>query len=136
MLKKLYINNFATVDSLILEFGQNLNILSGETGAGKSIIIESVNFLFGKTKNVGNIIRTGEKEAFISCVFNTGGEEKYKIINAILEECGIGTNDDEVLIKRTVNLSGILISEAFPSVCGSVIYPVNAETAAVCTEIR
>ncbi|MHB8281657.1 MAG: DNA repair protein RecN [bacterium] len=106
MLKKLYINNFATVDSLILEFGQNLNILSGETGAGKSIIIESVNFLFGKTKNVGNIIRTGEKEAFIGCVFDTGGEEKYKIINAILEECGIGTNDDEVLIKRTVNLSG------------------------------
>ena len=106
MLKKLYINNFATVDSLILEFGQNLNILSGETGAGKSIIIESVNFLFGKAKNVGNIIRTGEKEAFISCVFDTGEEEKYKIINAILEECGIGTNDDEVLIKRTVNLSG------------------------------
>ncbi|MHB1680511.1 MAG: DNA repair protein RecN [bacterium] len=106
MLKKLYINNFATVDSLILEFGQNLNILSGETGAGKSIIIESVNFLFGKAKNVGNIIRTGEKEAFISCVFDTGREKKYKIINAILEECGIGTNDDEVLIKRTVNLSG------------------------------
>jgi DNA repair protein RecN (Recombination protein N) len=106
MLKKLYINNFATVDSLTLEFGQNLNILSGETGAGKSIIIESVNFLFGKAKNVGNIIRTGEKEAFIGCVFDTGREEKYKIINAILEECGIGTNDDEVLIKRTVNLSG------------------------------
>ncbi len=106
MLKKLYINNFATIDSLVLEFGRNLNILSGETGAGKSIIIESVNFLFGKSKNVGNVIRTGENEAYISCVFDIGEKEAYKIINSILEECGIGTGDDEILIKRTVTLSG------------------------------
>ena len=106
MLKKLYINNFATIDSLILEFGRNLNILSGETGAGKSIIIESINFLFGKSKNVGNVIRTGENEAYITCIFDIGEEEIYKIINSILEECGIGIGDDEILIKRTVNLSG------------------------------
>jgi len=106
MLKKLYINNFATIDSLVLEFGRNLNILSGETGAGKSIIIESVNFLFGKSKNVGNVIRTGENEAYISCIFDIGEEETCKIINSILEECGIGTGDDEILIKRTVSLSG------------------------------
>ena len=47
MLKKIYIKNFATIVFLEVDFSENLNVLSGETGAGKSIIIESINFLFG-----------------------------------------------------------------------------------------
>jgi DNA replication and repair protein RecN len=48
MIKKIYIKNFATIDFLEVDFCENLNVLSGETGAGKSIIIESLNFFIWK----------------------------------------------------------------------------------------
>ena len=72
MIKKIYIKNFATIDSLDIDFCGGLNVLSGETGAGKSIIIESINFLFGRAKGT-DIIRTGEKEGFVSAAFDAAG---------------------------------------------------------------
>ncbi|MGD8449852.1 MAG: AAA family ATPase, partial [Desulfobacterales bacterium] len=58
MLQELSIRNFAIIDDLQISFSEGLNILSGETGAGKSIIINAVNLLLGSRANVG-LIRTG-----------------------------------------------------------------------------
>ncbi len=105
MVKRLYIKNFATVELLTIDFGDNLNILSGETGAGKSIIIESINFLFGKTKGV-DIIRSGEEEAYISCLFSIEDQEAMNTVNSIIAAGGLTPEDDGILIKRVVNIAG------------------------------
>ncbi len=104
MLKTIYIKNFATIDYLEINFCEGLNVLSGETGAGKSIIIESINFLFGKTKGA-DIIRTGEKEGSVSAVFDAGGGE---------EGGGAGLKDilpdifdsEDIILKRTISETG------------------------------
>ena len=104
MLKTIYIKNFATIDYLEINFCEGLNVLSGETGAGKSIIIESINFLFGKTKGA-DIIRTGEKEGSVSAVFDAGGVE---------EGGGAGLKDilpdifdfEDIILKRTISETG------------------------------
>ena len=114
MLKKITIKNFAAIDSLEIDFRGGLNVLSGETGAGKSIIIESINFLFGKTRG-NDIVRTGEKEGSVSAVFYPDGDPESagkKELSAVLEESGISGADDwfsestGIIIKRTVTEAG------------------------------
>ena len=112
MLKTIYIKNFATIDYLEINFCEGLNVLSGETGAGKSIIIESINFLFGKTKGT-DVIRTGEKEGSVSAVFDAGGGEGdglglKDILPGILEESGIGDilDSEDIILKRTISEAG------------------------------
>ena len=112
MLKTIYIKNFATIDYLEINFCGGLNVLSGETGAGKSIIIESINFLFGKTKGT-DVIRTGEKEGSVSAVFDAGGGEGgglglKDILPGILEESGIGDilDSEDIILKRTISEAG------------------------------
>jgi DNA repair protein RecN (Recombination protein N) len=107
LLKTIYIKNFATIDYLEMDFCEGLNVLSGETGAGKSIIIESINFLFGKTKGQ-DIIRTGEKEGFVSAVFDAGAGEGRADLSRILEESGIKdiSNSEDIILKRTISEAG------------------------------
>ncbi len=107
MLRTIYIKNFATIDYLEIDFCEGMNVLSGETGAGKSIIIESINFLFGRTKG-SDIIRTGEKEGFVSAVFDTSGGEGGADLQDIFNESGIKdtSNPEEIILKRTISDSG------------------------------
>ncbi len=106
MIKKIYIKNFATIDFLEVDFCKKLNVLSGETGAGKSIIIESINFLFGFAKGA-HIIRTGEKEGYVSAVFNIYGEEKKADSARIFDESGINFEENEdIIVKRIVYTTG------------------------------
>jgi DNA repair protein RecN (Recombination protein N) len=107
MLIELHIRNFALIDSADLEFFEGLNILTGETGAGKSILIDSVNFILGD-KQSKDIIRAGQNSAFAEAVFSlTNGE---KIIE-LLSNNGIEAMADEVLIiSREINQSGRSIS--------------------------
>ncbi|EYE89706.1 DNA repair protein RecN [Fervidicella metallireducens AeB] len=104
MLLELHIKNFALIDEVKLRFDEGLNILTGETGAGKSILIDSVNFLLGDKQN-RDIIRTGEENAFVEGVFEVKGD---KLIN-ILKENGI-EYDDLLIITREINQSGRSIS--------------------------
>ncbi|MDA8052995.1 MAG: DNA repair protein RecN [Deltaproteobacteria bacterium] len=106
MIKKIYIKNFATIDFLEVGFCENLNVLSGETGAGKSIIIESLNFLFGKTKGEG-VIRTGEKEGYVSAVFDALSRKIKANLAQIFEENGINFEEDEdIIVKRAISING------------------------------
>src|SRR5438132_2588929 len=74
MLRFLRIRHFAVIDSVEVEFDPGLNVLTGETGAGKSILVEAVGLLLGGRAS-GDLVRTGEEAAAIEAIFETSGEE-------------------------------------------------------------
>lgn len=101
MLTDLYIKNFAIIDNLHVSFSSGLNILTGETGAGKSIIIDAVNLVLGGRASA-DIIRTGEDDAAVEALFDLSGNDE---ILALLADGGVDC-DGELLVKRTVSRSG------------------------------
>ncbi len=106
MLETLKIRNLAVIDQAEVNFSKGLNILSGETGAGKSIVIEAISLLLGSRASA-ELIRTGCDEAVVEGVFSL---ESLPEIAARLQELGLCEQGDatptELLIKRTVNRSG------------------------------
>jgi len=74
MLRFLRIKHLAVIDSVEVEFDAGLNVLTGETGAGKSILVEAVGLLLGGRAS-GDLVRTGEDAAAIEAIFESGGEE-------------------------------------------------------------
>lgn len=102
MLDTLYIKNFAIIDELEVSFGEGLNVISGETGAGKSIVIGSINFVLGG-KADRDIIKTGCDAAEVSMVLYIN--DKYT--SDRLSEMDIDIDDDKcIILKRTFNTSG------------------------------
>jgi len=102
MLSDLQVKNFALINKVNINFKQGLNILSGETGAGKSIIIGALDLLLGARANT-DVIRSGKKAAYISAFFQP---EEVKIINNILNEAGIEKEESGVLIAREIRENG------------------------------
>jgi DNA repair protein RecN (Recombination protein N) len=102
MLKELRIKNYAIIDELNLDFKPGLNILTGETGAGKSIIIESLGLILGERAS-DEAIRSGEDSASVEAVFDIS---QIKNIREILNKSGIETEDDEIIIRRQISRSG------------------------------
>ena len=100
MLLSLTIKNVALIDYAEIEFCDKLNILSGETGAGKSVILDSLNFVLG-AKADKTMIRYGEKECIVSCVFVDYPEK----VNQILKDYDIESSS-ELIIKRKFDLNG------------------------------
>ncbi len=100
MLANINIKNIALISNLDVEFNQGLNILSGETGAGKSIIIDSLSFVLGKRADK-SLIRYGENSASVTAVFEDIGENTKNL----LAECDIEI-EDELILKRTMTLDG------------------------------
>ena len=101
MLEKLVINNIALIDSAEIEFSEGLNVLSGETGSGKSVIIESLNFVLG-AKADKSLIRSGEKECLVKAEFNVCGNEAiYNVYRELDFE-----QDDLLIISRKMSLDG------------------------------
>jgi DNA repair protein RecN (Recombination protein N) len=74
MLRFLSVQHLAVIDSIEVEFDRGLNVLTGETGAGKSILVEAVGLLLGGRAS-GDLVRTGEETAAIEAIFESGGEE-------------------------------------------------------------
>ncbi len=105
MLKFLSITNLAVVTRLNFDLEEGLNLLTGETGAGKSIIVDALTLLMGGKATV-DMIRTGERAALVESLFELNGEEE-SYVRKILEEVGIDANLDEYLsIRREVQSSG------------------------------
>jgi DNA repair protein RecN (Recombination protein N) len=103
MLEDLAVKDFALIDSVSLDFGKGLNILSGETGAGKSILIGSLTFLLGG-KAGPDAIRTGAEEARVSgTIWLEPGKTQAR---AWLTEKGIADDNDRVLLRRTLRSNG------------------------------
>ena len=82
MLKELHVQNVALIENLTLNLGKGLNILSGETGAGKSIIIDSLNFVLGERADK-SLIRNGASKAVVEGVFENIGDELNKFLEDI-----------------------------------------------------
>lgn len=96
MIESLHIQNIALIEDLTLNLEKGLNILSGETGAGKSIIIDSLNFVLGERADK-TLIRNGAERAEVSAVFSSVSEDVEKS----LEDLGI-TPDDVLILKRAM----------------------------------
>jgi DNA repair protein RecN (Recombination protein N) len=103
MLSKLRIQNYALLKEVEVEFGPGLNILTGETGAGKSIIIGALNIAVGERGYAENI-RTGEEKAVVEAVFDLREDPALKeLLNPMLDAAGIETIDEFLVIKREIN---------------------------------
>lgn len=100
MLKELQIENLAIIEKLDLEFGDGLITLTGETGAGKSIILSGINLLIGEKTNI-EMLRDGEKLLVAQGVFSVNQEQEKE-----LEELGIEAEDGEVIVRRTMDSRG------------------------------
>lgn len=102
MLQTLSIKQFAIIDELEVHFGDGLTVLSGETGAGKSIIIDAIGQLIGMRAS-SNYVRHGEKKAIIEGIFDID-ESKEAI--SILEALDIDIDEDFLLVKREIFSTG------------------------------
>ena len=100
MLQNLHVKNLALIDECEVEFSDGLNILSGETGAGKSIIIGSINLALGE-KVQKEMLRDNEKPAFVELIFSV---EDPKIIEA-LRELDVEVEDGCVILSRKITQS-------------------------------
>ena len=116
MLSNIYIKNFAIIDEIEIDFFDNMSVLTGETGAGKSILIDAINVVFGH-KQTKKIIRDEKKDTEIICSFNINNENVIKV----LEDKDLYT-DSQCIFRRkinTKNISKIYINDK----------PVNSNTA-------
>lgn len=102
MLEELTVRNYALIDSLDLSFSEGLNILSGETGAGKSIVVGALGLLLGDRADNG-VIRSGEEEAEVSCLLRLGDNGEAL---QWLEDREIEPEDSGVLLRRTLKAGG------------------------------
>ena len=100
MLKEMKIENFALIENVSLEFKKGFTVISGETGSGKSILIDAICFILGFKFNK-NIVRNGKDKTSVEAIFDIKHEE----INSILDENGIDI-DDYLLIRRDGYLNG------------------------------
>ena len=98
MLIEMRLENYAVIDNLVVEFGPGLNLLTGETGAGKSILVDALALLLGD-KASSDVIRDGTERAMVSALFE-----------AELSECSMGGN-----------LCGVSTGEALSRWCAAVI---------------
>jgi DNA repair protein RecN (Recombination protein N) len=100
MLLELRAENYAVIDHAIAGFGLGLNLLTGETGAGKSILIDALALLLGG-KASSDVVRHGADKAVVSCVF-----EMIPGAAAVLEENGIDADTDDILLRREISTTG------------------------------
>ncbi|MBK7897797.1 MAG: DNA repair protein RecN [Anaerolineaceae bacterium] len=105
MLTELYIRDFAIIDELRLKFHSGFTVLTGETGAGKSIILDAVTLMLGGRADT-TFVRAGAGEAYVEATF-TLSEALQKVIDPILEAEGLDEEHrDEVLLSRELRLNG------------------------------
>lgn len=105
MLNKLSIKNVAVIDSVDIEFYNGMTVLTGETGAGKSIIIDSINMILGDRTNK-DLVRYGQEKASVQAVFDANND-----VVQILDEYGIDVQENQIIITRQINNEGKSIAK-------------------------
>ncbi|MEO1286179.1 MAG: DNA repair protein RecN [Chloroflexota bacterium] len=107
MLEELRIQNFAIIDKLTVEFNQGFNVITGETGAGKSIVVEAVELLLGIKADKGSV-RAGTDKAIVEGVFALDGQAKAQVIPILMDAELIHREDeaDFLTLSREVRKSG------------------------------
>ncbi len=105
MLRELRVENYAVIDNVVVEFGAGLNLLTGETGAGKSILIDALALLLGE-KAYSDVVRHGAEKATVAAVYESWGAEEAAAVAAVLEENGIDAAGAEIILRRDIALNG------------------------------
>jgi DNA repair protein RecN (Recombination protein N) len=101
MLKSFEVKDYALIEHISVEFGSGLNIITGETGAGKSILIDAMSLLLGERAST-EVVRKGAEKSFVEGIFNVKGNKKVK---SLLEENDVDFSD-EMIIRREISLKG------------------------------
>ena len=101
MLSELYIENLAVIEKATIDFSDKLNVFTGETGAGKSILINGINAILGQ-RVTKDIVRTGTDKAVISALFTDIGDNVLQV----LDELGISAEDGQLFLTREIRSDG------------------------------
>ena len=104
MLVELRLENYAVIDNVAVAFASGLNLLTGETGAGKSILIDALTLLLGDKAST-DVIRAGAERAVISAVFEVESAA-CKTVLRILEDNGLDAESDSIILRREISLGG------------------------------
>jgi DNA repair protein RecN (Recombination protein N) len=101
MLKSFEVKDYALIEHISVEFGGGLNIITGETGAGKSILIDAMSLLLGERAST-EVVRKGAQKSYVEGIFNVKGNKKVK---SLLDENDVDFSD-EMIIRREISLKG------------------------------
>src|SRR5437868_10272930 len=104
VLVELRLENYAVIDNLAVEFAPGLNLLTGETGAGKSILIDALALLMGE-KGSPDLVRSGAERAVLSAVFEVESQSE-KLVSQILEHNGIDSDESSLILRREIAAKG------------------------------
>src|SRR5271165_4907987 len=104
VLAELRLENYAVIDNVVVGLAPGLNLLTGETGAGKSILIDALGLLLGE-KASSDVIRAGADRAVVSAVFEADGTAQ-RAIEAILEINGLDTENESLILRREIAPGG------------------------------
>ena len=104
MLRLLSVTNFATIEQIEVELVPGLNVLTGETGAGKSIVVDALSLLLGGRAD-GGMVRSGARQSRVEGIFLLNGDITQKVKSA-LDEYEIDSSEEELILAREVNLDG------------------------------
>lgn len=131
MLKSLSIQNIAVIEKAQIEFSKGLNVLTGETGAGKSIIIDSINAILGE-RTSRELVRSGCDNAFVSAYF----EDVDESVNELLDELGIEREDDNSLVvsrkisaqgKSVFRINGVQVTASMLKSLGGLLINIHGQ---------
>src|SRR5215510_6745760 len=98
MLVELSVENYAVIENVRVRFHAGLNMLTGETGSGKSIVVDALGLLFGGRASP-EMIRTGAQRARVSGIFEVA---PTAALTRLIEEAGLAIEDNEILIEREI----------------------------------
>ena len=104
MLAEFRLENYAVIDNVVIEFASGLNLLTGETGAGKSILIDALGLLLGEKAST-DVIRTGAERAVVAAVFENDGAAA-RSIEGILETNGLDAENGSLILRREIAPGG------------------------------
>lgn len=104
MLKHLYISNFTLIDELDIAFNSGFSVITGETGAGKSIIIGAVSMLLGNRADV-KMIKNGKDKCIVEAIFSISDYD-HDFIDHFLKDNDLDSNGDECILRREINING------------------------------
>src|SRR4028119_2193708 len=105
MLLTLTIRNFAIIDSAEIPFSTGLNVLTGETGAGKSILIDALGCVLGE-RTSPDMARAGARSATVDAVFDVISSQNAEAIAAALAELEVETDHGELILSREIQATG------------------------------
>jgi len=102
VLKTLHVSDFGVLGDVLVDFDAGLSCLTGETGAGKSLLVDAIKLLLGARASAGDV-RAGAEEAMVEAVFDLGDDQELK---ALFTQAGYQIDDGEVHVRRTVGADG------------------------------